>query len=105
MVDVLDPLLDPEVQNKIIELGRKHYEDTLRLLFKNVFPRGYMVGQSQYRTKMEKLLALMLEHDRNLGVASDPNATAGDQKRAQDALFEEEALKPEVFNAQFAQTI
>ena len=104
-MDVLDPLLDPEVQNRIIELGRKHYEDTLRLLFKSVYPRGYMVGQEPYRDKRKKLLALMLEHDRNLAVASDPNATPGDQKRAQDALFEEEALKPEVFNAQFAQTI
>ena len=97
MASVRDPILDPEVQNEISEMAVKHHEDSVRLLFQNLWPNGYMAGDEQITDKIDKLMALMARHDENLSVVLDETALPGDQERAQQELFEEETLKNEMF--------
>lgn len=93
----IDPLLDPDLQHRVLEGQIQHFRDSLALLFKNFFPRGRMVGQIPETDRPRELLSLMQVHDRNLSVASDPNQLPGDMTRANMDLLREEELKREVF--------
>lgn len=97
MAAIVDPILSPDRQNRIIEMTVKHYEDSVRLLMKNLWPHGYTTGESPFQTKMEELLSLVLAHDQNLTVATDPAALAGDQARAQQGLLREQELREVAF--------
>ena len=96
MNQVLDPTLSPEFYGKVIEQTAAHFEDTVRLIMQNLWPKGYTVGQEPEPNKMVELLGLIAEHDRNLEVAVNA-PFAGDQARAQQALFREDELKKELF--------
>ena len=99
MAGVRDPVLDPVFQNELVEAAVKHYEDAVRLLMQNLWPNGYMVGESPIANKVERLITLMQVHDRNLAVVNDPAQLPGNQARANQELLEEEELKAEVFAA------
>ncbi len=95
---VRDPILDPAVYNRVTEQAVQHYEDTLRLLIQNIFPRGYMAGQEPETDKLVELSQLISSHDHHLSVAADPNALPGDRMRANKELLREQELRNELFN-------
>ncbi len=97
MAEVVDLILSSETQNEISEMAVVHYEETVNLLFRNLYQNGLLAGQVTL-PRMQRLSDLMREHDRNLDVATDAEVYPGDAKRAQDALFEEVQLGQEVLN-------
>ncbi len=97
--EVIDPVLSADVMNEIADMATVHYEETVKMLMSNLFQGGLFAGQKEIENKMERLSVLMLEHDRNLTVATDMEASPGDAKMHQQALFEEQTLKQELFNA------
>ena len=92
----IDPILDPDVQHRVLERQMQHFRDSLELLFKNFFPRGKMVGQIPETDKVRELSGLIVVHDRNVSVAVDANALPGDRERANDELLREEELSREI---------
>lgn len=95
--DTIDPILDPEVGQRVLKKQIQHFRDSLELLFKNLLPRGYMVGQVPETDKVRELTNLIVEHDRNLSVASDPEELPGDRTMANNELLREEELKRLLF--------
>lgn len=97
MPDPIDPILKYSVQNEISKMATQHYEESVNLLFRNLYQGGYLAGESPMLNRMERLATLKLEHDRNLDVATDVTVYPGDAVRAQAAIFEEFTLGKELF--------
>ncbi len=109
-----EPILGPDSLNGMLEQLTSELLPMVRVMFRNVYPKGLMVGQEREKDAGVRLRTLMGTHDRNITMigAMDPTFAAqlgvpptfpGDAKRAQDELFEEETLKREVFgNASIA---
>ena len=95
--DVVDPILSSETQNEIAAMALGHYHETVELLMRNLYQNGLMAGQVTL-PKMQRLTELVLQHDRNLDVATDVTVYPGDAQRAQSALFEESQLRQEVLS-------
>ncbi len=110
MVDTFarEPILGPESLNRMLEQLTTELLPMVRVMFRNVWPKGLMVGQEKEHDPQVRLRTLMGTHDRNITMirAMDPAFAAqmgtpptfpGDAKRAQDELFEEQTLKQERF--------
>ena len=88
----VDPTLHWKQQNEVIAAGAQRFRDSVNLLFKNLYQGGFMAGQTPVRNPTQRYVMLIMEHDRNVEVAENPDVYPGDRKRAQAALLEEEDL-------------
>ena len=88
----VDPTLHWKEQNEVIAAGAERFKNSVGLLWKNLCQGGFMAGQMPVPNLTQRYLLLAIEHDRNEEVAANPDVYAGDRKRAQDALFQEEDL-------------
>ena len=95
--DAIDALHTPERMNKLVARAAARFEEKVRVLMRQAFPDGYMVGQMPERDDHTRLLHLMQQHDWNLSMATNETTLPGDQMRAQAALMEEETLKRKLF--------
>lgn len=93
----IDPLLNPEAQQRVLKASMQHFENSLELLFKNHFPEGHGVDEIPETDKLRELTDLMAHHDYYLSVAANPEELPWDRTRANDSLLREQELKNEVF--------
>ena len=97
MAEVVDPILYYETQNEIAEMAVEHYKETVTLLFRNLYQNGLLAGQVML-PKMQRLVELISQKDRNLDVATDKTVWVGDFKRAQAAIYELDKLGKELLS-------
>ncbi len=91
-MDYVDPTLHWKNQNEVVASSVRRFKSSMSLLFKNFYQGGYFAGQTPVRNPTQRYILLVMEHDRNVEVAANPDVFPGDRKRAQDALIQEEDL-------------
>ena len=93
-----NPLLSGVVQNEVREAAKQAYKDTLRLLFKNFWQAGHLGGELPPANKEQEWFTLVMNEPRNMQVALDETALAGDRQRAQAELIRRVRLESEIFD-------
>ena len=92
----IDPLLDPDVSNRMLDTAKQYLKDLLRKDLLNLMPRGYIATQEPVTDPIEKALEFAKGHDFNLSVAQNPESIPGDRRRAIKWLTDEERNKQEI---------